>query len=179
MRDEDLSRGTPSTRSVRTTARRSSCTPNTEPAFATVDSWTDSSRRVKRSGSCPLTSTSKNARITNWRRESRSPTLAYRNTETGVQAVLHRAPDSYRYKWRGAILVDGYPVWSRGTRRKTRRRSVTSSGSVPPGPQLSGVSERGRSCRRESGRRGECPAVVRLPRLWVRSPSRIVYGAER
>jgi len=41
------SRGTPSTRSVRTTARRSSCTPNTEPAFATVDSWTDSSRRVK------------------------------------------------------------------------------------------------------------------------------------
>jgi len=31
----------------------------------------------------------------------------------------------------------------------------------------------------ESGRRGECPAVVRLPRLWVRSPSRIVYGAER
>jgi len=60
MRD-GTSRGTPSTRSVRTTARRSSCTPNTEPAFATVDSWTDSSRRVKRSGSCPLTSTSKNA----------------------------------------------------------------------------------------------------------------------
>jgi len=44
MRD-GTSRGTPSTRSVRTTARRSSCTPNTEPAFATVDSWTDSSRR--------------------------------------------------------------------------------------------------------------------------------------
>jgi len=57
-------------------------------------------------------------RITNWRRESRSPTLAYRNTETGVQAVLHRAPDSYRYKWRGAILVDGYPVWSRGYETK-------------------------------------------------------------
>jgi len=44
--------------------------------------------------------------ITNWRRESRSPTLAYRNTETCARAVLHRAPDSYRYKWRGAILVD-------------------------------------------------------------------------
>ncbi|GGM74102.1 hypothetical protein GCM10009017_25130 [Halarchaeum rubridurum] len=56
--------------------------------------------------------------ITNWRRESRSPTLAYRNTETGARAVLHRAPDSYRYKWRGAILVDGYPIWSRGYKTK-------------------------------------------------------------
>jgi len=54
------------------------------------------------------------SRITNWKRESRTPTLAYRNTETGAWAVLHRAPDSYRYKWRGAILVDGYPVWLRG-----------------------------------------------------------------
>jgi hypothetical protein len=42
-------------------------------------------------------------RITNWSRESRTPTLAYRNTETGVRAVLHLAPDSYRYMWRGAI----------------------------------------------------------------------------
>ena len=56
--------------------------------------------------------------ITNWRRESRSPTLAYQNTETGARAVLHRAPDSYRYKWRGTILVDGYPVWSRGHETK-------------------------------------------------------------
>ncbi len=52
-------------------------------------------------------------RITNWSRESRSPALAYRNTEPGARAGLHRAPDAYRYEWRGAILVDGYPIWSR------------------------------------------------------------------
>jgi len=57
-------------------------------------------------------------RITNWTRESRTPSLAYRNTETGARAVLHRGPDSYRYKWRAAILVDGYPVWSRGFETK-------------------------------------------------------------
>ena len=57
-------------------------------------------------------------RITNWRRESRSPTLAYRNTKTGARAVLYRAPDSYQYKWRGAIIVDGYSVWSRGYESK-------------------------------------------------------------
>jgi len=57
-------------------------------------------------------------RITNWRRESRTPTLAYRNTETGARAVLHRAPDACRYKWCGAILVDGYPVCSRGFETK-------------------------------------------------------------
>ncbi|MCF2207539.1 hypothetical protein KVP02_07685, partial [Halobacterium salinarum] len=56
--------------------------------------------------------------ITNWRRESRSPTLAYRDTETGARAVLHRAPDPSRYKWRGAIIADGYPVWSRGYETK-------------------------------------------------------------
>jgi len=57
-------------------------------------------------------------RITNWSRESRTPTLAYRNTKTGARTVLHRAPDSYRYRWRGAILVDGYPVWSQGFETK-------------------------------------------------------------
>ncbi len=56
--------------------------------------------------------------ITNWTRETRTPTLAYRNTETGARAVLHRAPDSYAYKWRAAILVDGYPVWSQGFETK-------------------------------------------------------------
>ncbi|WP_246310479.1 DUF7568 family protein [Halorarum halophilum] len=54
------------------------------------------------------------SRITNWTRDSRTPSLTYRNTETGARAVFHRTPNSYRYKWRGAILVDGYPVWSRG-----------------------------------------------------------------
>ena len=57
-------------------------------------------------------------RITNWTRESRTPSLAYRNTETEARAVLHRAPNSYVYKWRAVILVDGYPIWSRGFETK-------------------------------------------------------------
>ena len=63
-------------------------------------------------------------RLTNWTRESRTPTLVYQNTEADARAVLHRAPDSYRYKWRAAILVDGYPVWSRGfaTKKATSLR---------------------------------------------------------
>lgn len=58
------------------------------------------------------------SRIENRRPESRTPALAYRSTEIGARAVLHQAPDSYRYKWRAAILVDGYPVWSRGFETK-------------------------------------------------------------
>ena len=53
-------------------------------------------------------------RLTNWTRESRTPTLAYRHTETDARAVLHRAPNSYVHTWRAALLVEGYPVWSRG-----------------------------------------------------------------
>ncbi len=53
-------------------------------------------------------------RIKNWTQKSRTPKLAYWNTETNAHAVLHRAPNSYAHKWRAAILVDGYPVWSRG-----------------------------------------------------------------
>jgi len=75
-------------------------------------------------------------RITNWRRESRTPTLAYRNTETGARAVLHRAPDSYRYKWRGVILVDGYPVWSRGYETKDAK-SFRDELRKRPAPELS------------------------------------------
>jgi len=118
-------------------------------------------------------------RITNWRRESRSPTLAYRNTETGVQAVLHRAPDSYRYKWRGAILVDGYPVWSRGYETKDATAFRDELGSVPPGPQLS-------ECPNEDVRVGEKAADGANVQRWYdcpdcgyEAPSRIVYGAER
>jgi len=57
-------------------------------------------------------------RLTNWTRESCTPTLAYRNTETNARAVLHRAPDSYIHTWRAAILVESYPVWSRGSPTK-------------------------------------------------------------
>ena len=53
-------------------------------------------------------------RLTNRTREGRTPTLAYRNRGSNARAVLHRAPDSYVHKWRAAILVEGYPMWSRG-----------------------------------------------------------------
>jgi len=68
-------------------------------------------------------------RLTNWTRESRTPTLAYRNTETDARAVLHRAPGSYVHKWQAAILVESYPVWSRGfaTKDATSRRVPTAS----------------------------------------------------
>ncbi len=45
--------------------------------------------------------------IINWRRESRSLTLAYQNTEAGYRAILYRPSESYWYKWRGVIPVDG------------------------------------------------------------------------
>ena len=35
-------------------------------------------------------------------------------TETDARAVLRRAPNSYVHTWRAALLVEGYPVWSRG-----------------------------------------------------------------
>jgi hypothetical protein len=57
-------------------------------------------------------------RLTNWTRESRTPTLAYRHIETNARAVLHRTPESYVHKWRAAVLVEGYPVWSRGFETK-------------------------------------------------------------
>jgi len=119
-------------------------------------------------------------RITNWRRESRSPTLAYRNTETGVQAVLHRAPDSYRYKWRGAILVDGYPVWSRGyeTKDATAFRDELRE---RPAPDLSCPEVRTRTFvsarKRQTGRMSSGGTTA--PDCGYEAPSRIVYGAER
>ena len=64
-------------------------------------------------------------RLTNWTRESRTPTLAYRHTETDVRAVLHRAPKSYVHKWRAALLVEGYPVWSRGFTTKDATIDLT------------------------------------------------------
>ncbi len=72
-------------------------------------------------------------RITNWRHESHTPTLVDRNTETKAQAVLHRTLNSYRYNWRGAILVDGYPVWSQGyeTKETTTFRDVLRDKSTP------------------------------------------------
>ena len=119
-------------------------------------------------------------RITNWRRESRSPTLAYRNTETGARAVLHRAPDSYWYKWRGAILVDGYPVWSRGYETKDAT-SFRDELRERPVPDLSCP-----ECPSNDVRVGEKAADGAKIQRWYDCPdcgyeatSRIVYGAER
>ena len=119
-------------------------------------------------------------RITNWRRESCSPTLAYRNTETSARAVLHRAPDSYRYKWRGAILVDGYPVWSRGYETKDAT-SFRDELRERPFPALSCP-----KCPRVDVRVGEKAADRAKVQRWYdcpdcgyEAPSRIVYGAER
>ncbi len=120
------------------------------------------------------------SRITNWRRESRTPTLEYRNTETGARAVLHRAPDSYRYKWRGAILVDGYPVWSRGYETKDAKafRNVLRD---QPTPELSC-----RECLDGNVAVGDKSADGAKVQRWFEcrncgyeAPPRIVYGAER
>ena len=120
------------------------------------------------------------SRITNWRRESRTSTLAYRNTETGARAVLHRAPESYRYRWRGAILVDGYPVWSRGYETKEGKsfRDVLRD---QPAPEM--------SCPEcldgdvvVGGKTADGAKVQRwfeCRNCGYEAPSRIVYGTER
>jgi len=118
-------------------------------------------------------------RITNWRRESRTPTLAYRNTETGARAVLHRAPDSYRYKWRGVILVDGYPVWSRGYETKDAK-SFRDELRKRPAPELSCPSVR--TATWQSGKTADGAKIQRwfeCRNCGYEASSRIVYGAER
>jgi len=120
------------------------------------------------------------SRITNWQRESRSPTLTYRNTETSARAVLHRAPDSYRYKWRGAILLNGYPVWSRGYETKDAK-SFRDELRKRPGPKLS-CPECSNSDVTTGGKTADDAKVQRwfeCRNCGYESPSRIVYGAER
>ncbi|WP_255194721.1 DUF7568 family protein [Natronobeatus ordinarius] len=119
-------------------------------------------------------------RITNWRRESRTPTLKYRNAETGAIAVLHRTPDSYVYKWRGAILVDGYPIWSRGYETKDAK-SFREELRERPAPELSCP-----ECPNDDILVGEKAADGAKVQCWFdcpdcgyEAPSRIVYGAER
>ncbi len=62
--------------------------------------------------------------------------MAYRNTETGARAVLHPTPDTYAYKWRTAVLVDGYPVWSRDFKTK-EATSFRDALRDRPAPELS------------------------------------------
>jgi predicted RNA-binding Zn-ribbon protein involved in translation (DUF1610 family) len=94
--------------------------------------------------------------------------------------VLHRAPDSYRYKWRGVILVDGYPVWSQGydTKDATSFRDVFRERSAP--------TLRCPECPNDDVLVGEKSADGAKLQWWsdcpdcgYEAPSRIVYGAER
>ena len=109
-------------------------------------------------------------RITNWTRESRTPNLAYRNTETTAHAVLHRAPDSYAHKWRAAILVDGYPVWSRtrATKEATSLRDELRKRPHPelPCPECPNDDVVGQ----KSADGAEGTTVVRMSRLRLRKP---------
>ncbi len=93
---------------------------------------------------------------------------------------MHRAPDSYRYKWRGAILVDGYPVWSRGYETKDAK-SFPDALRKRPTPELSCP-----ECPNDDVRVGEKAADGAKVQRWFdchdcgyETPSRIVYGAER
>jgi predicted RNA-binding Zn-ribbon protein involved in translation (DUF1610 family) len=120
------------------------------------------------------------SRITNWTRESRTPKLAYRNTETNAHAVLHRAPDTYIHTWRATILVDGYPVWSRGfaTREATSLRDELRKRPQPelPCPE----------CPNDDVVVGQKSADGAKVQRWFEcrdcgyeSRSAIIYGAER
>lgn len=92
-------------------------------------------------------------KITNWTRENRTPTLAYRNANTDA-----RASDTYRYTWRAAILVDGHPVWIRGfdtkatvTLRKARRSGRRQRYTVPTvATETSSWARRRPTCTRSS-----------------------------
>jgi predicted RNA-binding Zn-ribbon protein involved in translation (DUF1610 family) len=119
-------------------------------------------------------------RITNFDEGSRSYTLAYQNTETGTRAVLYHVPDSYRYKWSGSILVDGYMVWSRGygTKDATTFRDALRD---RPVPELNCP-----ECPNDDILVGEKSAGGAKVQRWFdcpdcgfEAPSKIVYGAAR
>lgn len=118
--------------------------------------------------------------ITNWTRESRSPTLVYRNTATDARAILHRAPGSYADTWRGVILADGYPVWSRGFETKDAtafrdalRARLAPKLTCPECPNEDVVVGENAADGAAIQRWFDCPACG------YEAPSRIVYGNER
>lgn len=120
------------------------------------------------------------ARIPQWTRESRSPCLRYRNTETEAHAVLHRAPSSYAKKWRGVIVARGYPVWLRGF--ATRETAVFRAALRDrPAPEL-----RCRECESSEVVVGGSVADGGAVDRWYdfrdcgyEAPSQVVYAAER
>jgi predicted RNA-binding Zn-ribbon protein involved in translation (DUF1610 family) len=119
-------------------------------------------------------------RIPHWARKSRSPTLAYRNTKTDARAVLHRAPDSYRYTWRGVILAEGYPIWVRGSPTK-EAAAFREALRERPAPELA-CPDCGTADVVVGEKAADGAAVERwfdCPACGHEAPSRIVYGAER
>lgn len=94
--------------------------------------------------------------------------------------ILHRAPESYRHKWRGAILVDGYPTWTQGFATKaagTFRDELRER----PAPEL-----RCPECGNDDVLVGEKSTDGTAVQRWFdcsdcgyEVPSRIVYGTER
>jgi predicted RNA-binding Zn-ribbon protein involved in translation (DUF1610 family) len=118
--------------------------------------------------------------IKNWTRESRSPNLTYRNTGTRAHAVLHRAPNSYAHKWRAAILVDGYPVWSSGFATK-EAQSLRDELRKRPQPELPcpGCPNHDVVVGQKSADGAKVQRWYDCPDCGYEAPSRIVYGAER
>ena len=120
------------------------------------------------------------SRVPNWTRESRSPTLKYQHTETTAHAVLHRTPSSYAHKWRGAILVNGYPVWSRGFATK-EATSLRDELRTRPRPEL-----RCPECLNDDVVVGQKSAEGATVQRWFEcrecgyeSRSALIYGPER
>lgn len=119
-------------------------------------------------------------RITNWDRKSRTPKLEYRNRETGARAVLSRTPSSHRYKWRGVILVEGYPIWigNYDKKKATEFREALKENTAPeltcPECPNSNVLVGDKSA---SG--GAVKRWYDCPDCGYQSPAKYVYPAER
>lgn len=118
--------------------------------------------------------------ITNWKPVADGSRLEYRNQKTDARAVFARTPDSHRAKWRGVILVRGYPLISRSfdTKETTSFRDLLRDN---PAPELAC-----QSCGSNDLRRGSKPEGRGKKKKWYdcrdcgyEAPSKLVYPAEQ